>query len=911
MSERQSQASGDVAATQFADVLAAELEVLARQRAESVGNTGTVFRRARDMKLAGLAFSGGGIRSATFNLGFLQGLGNRRVLHAFDYLSTVSGGGYVGGWLSALLLRRNGGKPTAEGDVRRLAAQELTTPLRENAPTREADFGPPESAAVRFVRRYADYLTPRLGLSGDTLALLSVGLRNVVVIQMLLLSLLVGTFSALLLLAGGGWVSARSLFASPPQALRVLFEGLGLSYAQPGHWLMLPAFCLLLLALLTAIYSQLNRPRQLPNLFITGCVLLPSLLSGVFFALALQTAASHEPISPGGWIALPMLGYLLAWSVTLKQARAWIGMLAAAATLVAVLWTGVGPLSALLAKAPFGHAVAFAPIVAIAIISFVITMHLAMAGPAIHEQEREWWARAGGQSIFFALAWTVALAFLLYVPPLIDYSLKSATATGALWTALTWIGARLAQGKDTGAQGGAGWKEVLAGLAPWLFIVGMLGLVAWIYVELLIRPDYGGATEPTTMIAAYHVSLAQRVGADHFLLSGVGIGSLTLFAAFLYLVDLNIFSAHSFYRFRLARSFLGASRSPRQPNRYTGFDPQDDLALAALAGQRPIPLINANLNLTGGEELAWQTRRGASFAFTPAHCGFTMQTTSGRMIGGYRPTARYGGSLSLATAMAVSGAAASPNMGFHTSTSVAALLTVLNLRLARWCPNPEMTCWRDAAPTWGAGYLFAELLGEANGKKSWINLSDGGHFDNLGLYELVRRRASLIVVTDAGADEGYRFDDLAMVTRKLWTDFAVRLEIAETELAAIRPGPSQQARSGDPAFSKRHWAFGRIHYPEGPPACLIYVKSSVTCDIPVDIRQYKDTHPAFPHEPTADQWFDEDQFEAYRHLGQIVAEQLFDSLLPEHAATGDTLRATELVATLMSRMNCTAAAAQD
>jgi hypothetical protein len=268
----------------------------------------------------------------------------------------------------------------------------------------------------------------------------------------------------------------------------------------------------------------------------------------------------------------------------------------------------------------------------------------------------------------------------------------------------------------------------------------------------------------------------------------------------------------------------------------------------------------------------------------------------GDPIGGYRPTAEYGGGLSLATVVAVSGAAASPNMGFHTSTSVAALLTAFNLRLARWCPNPERNQWKNAAPQWSAGPLFAELFGEANGKNAWLNLSDGGQFDNLGLYELVRRRATLILVTDVGADGKYQFDDLAMVVRKLAVDFGVILEIDESALDLIRPPSSRPGvdSCASSCFSEKHWAFGRIRYPDAAPGYLIYVKSSLGAEAPVDIRQYRDVHPAFPHEPTADQWFDEDQFEAYRHLGQDIAEKLLAELPSGKEDDAASLRAATL-----------------
>lgn len=874
------------------------------------------FQRARQMNLVALAFSGGGIRSAAFNLGFLQGLANRKVLHGFDYLSTVSGGGYVGGWLSALLKRKSNGNPVNEERVRQLQAEYLATPPAGGKTMADSGFPVPESKPVRFLRRYADYLDPRLGLSGDTLALISLAVRNVVVMQLLLVSMLVAVFSMLLLLGSGEWVSSHSMFATADAVLQPIYSLGRADYTAPGRWLVFPAMALLLLALVTALLSQTARKdppkdgdisrlrRQLdthvpvffrtsPNMVVSAGVLLPAIASGVLMGLALESAAKNfDPMQRGYWVFFPVLGYCVAWAGNLLQERrklprASIGILGGAATLGLFLCLGVKPISDLLETAPFGHVVAFAPPIAVALQSLVITVHLALAGSTISEQNREWWARAGGQGMFLALAWTLASCFVLYVPPLMQYGMEWSFAGGGLWAALTWVGTRLARGADTGSKGGVLWKEMAAKLAPWLFLTGMLGLVAWAFAGALPWVKFDGCCTLAAMVDGYQHSLIDvNIGA----LWTIFGSSTALFVLLLRLVDLNIFSAHSFYRNRLARAFLGASRKKRSPNPFTGFDPDDDLKLASIAGQRPVHLLNATLNLTVGEDLAWQTRRGASFAFTPCYAGYSICTSAGTQVSGYRPSAQYAGGLSLATAVATSGAAASPNMGFHTSMSVAALLTAFNMRLARWCPNPAediaQSQWRRASPRWSAGPLFAELFGEANGRNPWVNLSDGGHFDNLGIYELARRRAALIVVTDVGADGLYQFDDLAMVVRKLSVDFGVELQIAETALDRIRPPCTKPGADPDKSscFSAQHWAFGRIRYPDGSePGYLVYVKSSLTEDAAVDIRQYRDAHPAFPHESTADQWFDEDQFEAYRHLGQCIAEQLFDCLLEDQA----------------------------
>jgi len=862
----------------FETVLDTELEIVRRQRSGGDAQpdvSGSAEDRARALGLGGLAFSGGGIRSAIFNLGFIQGLANYKALHLFDYLSTVSGGGYIGGWLSAYW-RRQLGHVAGEDDIRE-HQHLLATPPDAAATDGPAAFPKPEARAVRFVRRYANYLTPRLGLSGDTLALISTALRNFAVMQLLLVSLVVAVFAAMLWLLGAAEALPKNMPALTelPQAI-VDFLG----FALPGRWLMVPAIGLVLVALVLSLRSQriARDPglRVAPNLWVVPA-LAAAMVSGMLIAVAIiQAVEAMTPMAGGWWLVVPAAGYCLAWSGTLRsqqRLRALVGMAGGAAVFAGMLYLAVATLTSAVADANVDDilplAIAFAPAAAIGAYSLVITVHLGLAGSALTEMQREWWSRAGGQALALSAAWALAWSMLLFVPPLLQMGANWSLAGGGLWGVLTWLASRAASGGNTGGTKGIPWMEIAARVAPWLFLAGLLGLLAWALAVLLPGvwlPEIG-ETEMAANLADYRASLSELAPASTGILALIaGLAFLALVA----LVDLNLFSAHAFYASRLARTFLGASRKERRPNAYSGFDAGDDMNLSELEGQRPIHLFNANLNLTGGQELAWQTRRGASFVFTPQHCGYSTQTSLGAPIGGYRPTVRYAEGLSVATAVAACGAAASPNMGFHTSTSVAALLTVFNLRLARWCPNPTGDQWTEREPIfWSAGPLFAELSGETDGESRWLNVSDGGHFENLGLYELVRRRAALIVVTDASADGDYQFDDLAMAVRKISVDFGVRIEIDAEALDAIRP------KGDSTAFSDKSWALGRIVYPDSRQhGYLIYVKNSLGREAPIDIRQYRDAHPAFPHESTADQWFDEDQFEAYRHLGQSIAEDL-------------------------------------
>jgi len=359
-------------------------------------------------------------------------------------------------------------------------------------------------------------------------------------------------------------------------------------------------------------------------------------------------------------------------------------------------------------------------------------------------------------------------------------------------------------------------------------------------------------------------------------------GSLAAATALASRIDVNLFSIYHFYRQRLVRCYLGASRCKlRTPHPFTGFDPRDDLKLADLACdvdskpqcQRPFLIHNTAMNLVAGKQLAWQERRAAAFAFTPLASGysFTLPDEKGQLLSHFRPTAQYMEGVWMGSAMAISGAAASPNMGYHSSPALTFLMTVFNVRLGHWSPNPaDGTAWTQQDPPFGGTYLLKELFGNTQHTSTFVYLSDGGHFENLGIYELVRRRCACIVAIDAGQDCNSQFEDLGNAIRKCYADFGVVIDIHAEDL-----------ESG-------YSAIGRVIYPpcegssEQPPeGHLIYIKPRLTGTEPADLMNYKCTHPGFPHESTSDQCFDESQFESYRKLGHHIGKAVFDATLIE------------------------------
>jgi len=364
-------------------------------------------------------------------------------------------------------------------------------------------------------------------------------------------------------------------------------------------------------------------------------------------------------------------------------------------------------------------------------------------------------------------------------------------------------------------------------------------------------------------------------------------------------VDINEFSLNAFYRNRLARCFLGATRRPeeRHPHPFTGFDPDDDISLASLINQNnepsgPFHIVNCALNLGGSSDLLLHTRHSNTFTLTPLYCGssYVMKNANSTPINeiGFAETGTYTGQgqLSLGQAIAVSGAAASPNMGYHTSTSVSFLMTLFNARLGWWFPHPLFSDCADSSPSFSLQYLIYELFGFANEKSKYLNISDGGHFENLAVYELVKRQCKVIVISDGECDPKMQFEGLANLIRLCEVDHLAKIEI---DVSALKP----DSKTG---WSNSCCAVGKINYSAFsenktvPPGWLIYIKAAMTGHEGTAILQYKATHSDFPHETTGDQFYAEDQFESYRNLGKNITEQLFNKWDEKHKNIIDQIR---------------------
>jgi hypothetical protein len=407
-------------------------------------------------------------------------------------------------------------------------------------------------------------------------------------------------------------------------------------------------------------------------------------------------------------------------------------------------------------------------------------------------------------------------------------------------------------------------------------------LILWITVLSII---YG------LLLGAYALARAVDPGADKFLL-------VLYFLAYAVVVggvmNSNMFSISRMYRDRLMEAFMPdeVAVECRKWRPATKADVTYMKDVCTKEHRGPYHIVNTNVVLTTTDYATYRGRGGDSFIFSPLY--------SGSEATGWHPTGEIcGGAMSLATAMAISGAAVNPNTacggrGPTRNRLASFVLALFNIRLGYWVRNPHAgpvtraltkLVWPNLLyPGLRQGLLGTGLHVGAG----YIELSDGGHYDNTGIYELVRRGVDTIVLSLASADPGYGFDDLADVIERVRVDFGVYIRFPSM-LADAVPCAPLGAAAGAPAaaagiatglaFAKNAYVIGSIAYPDGKRGTLVVLKSCLTNVLPVDVIRYACNHAAFPNESTADQFFDERQFEAYREAGYAAA----DGMLAQHA----------------------------
>jgi hypothetical protein len=444
---------------------------------------------------------------------------------------------------------------------------------------------------------------------------------------------------------------------------------------------------------------------------------------------------------------------------------------------------------------------------------------------------------------------------------------------------------------------------VTAAIVP-LLAAGLLGFFRRIYLPVRVVLTMFAATAAPLFILGIELAVFHWMTTEpiHMPFTGIEISttnavfSLTVAVAFataLYflVLDVNFTSLHRHYRKKLGEAYLiqPAGSSERTTDRrllspstapaaatpqrtalhlFSPFNSNVFLRLSVAKDPRaPYHLINCALNVPGSRNQAMQGRLTDFFVFSQAFCGSPLI--------GYHPMREweeFDPNLDLGAVMAISGAAAAPQMGLGTMRHMSFWLALLNIRLSYWLRRPGKGKGRVATPT--LHHLLAEMFGRANENGSFVNLSDGGHIENLGVYELLRRRCKFIVAVDGEQDAEMTFHALTTLQRLAYIDLGVKIDINLGDL-----------RLDDRGMTRSHFSFCRIAYPHGTRdgallyGYLLYVKLSLTGNEGEFIRRFRLDDPSFPHDPTADQFFTEPQFEAYRSLGEHVGDKLFLSAI--------------------------------
>jgi hypothetical protein len=231
--------------------------------------------------------------------------------------------------------------------------------------------------------------------------------------------------------------------------------------------------------------------------------------------------------------------------------------------------------------------------------------------------------------------------------------------------------------------------------------------------------------------------------------------------------------------------------------------------------------------------------------------------------------------------MAISGAAASSNMGARSNRALTPTLALLNVRVGFWLRNPGFVRnrgWAARLCDFFSLWFLSELIARLR-ETSWkVYLTDGGHLENLGAYALLKRRCRLIVIVDAEADPEMKFSSLMTLQRYARIDLGIRITIPWQQIRETTLKVTQEAHDGS-MFNQRpgpHCAVGTVDYATGASGIIVYIKASLTGDENDYVRDYKSRYALFPHESTADQFFTEEQFETYRALGFHAVSGFFD-----------------------------------
>jgi hypothetical protein len=757
----------------------------------------------------GIALSGGGVRSAVFSLGVLQGLQSKWVVDCADYLSTVSGGGYIGTALT-LGMSTNGG----------------VFPFSRNAED------PGETPEVQHLRDNSRYLLQN-GVS-SAISALAIYLRGIVMNLIIVLPFLLLSSAALIVVyPDTAHLSSNNFFV----------EGLS----------KIPSF-----AGLGEIVSNFALPLTLIG---AGIVLVLLAVYAVFVSIF--------PILP------------------LEKRRFWARIAAVILGLYGL--TFIAELHPWLLRAAF-------------IYEGMIPVQPETGSQVLTPQFANW---------LFAIVKNI----VIWVGPLVV-------------AVLPFIKELAGKASEDAAGGWIEFAKRLASRAVLIFAAAIVPLTLWV---IMMQLAYWGTavsvcSDPNQLIQEcnpYRVidnwkhapSLLQSLlglkdpvgqpNLNRFHVSGWYFSLAVPTLVFAWLVfNVNANSLHQLYRDRLGSAFLVKRPHPGSHK----VEPADLFKLTDMNTQAPYHLINTALNVPGSTFANARGRNADFFLFS--RCFVGSEAT------GYAPTAlveKVTDGLNIGTAMAISGAAAAPNMGVASMRPLSPTIAFLNVRLGRWLRHPvDIVDWAKSTtrkptdkPSWfgrpGPLYLLCEAFFKSGREVTkteghrlphgFVFLTDGGHVENLGVYELLRRRCALIIAVDGEADPDLDGGSLVQLERFARIDLDIQIDMGWKSIATRTRAVGEEVKKKivNPSPGP-HVALGLISYPslyDGGPrekGVLVYIKASLSGDENDYIMAYKAAHASFPHETTLDQFFSEEQVEVYRALGEHIARRFLDGSDPTAAA---------------------------
>jgi hypothetical protein len=805
----------------------------------------------------GLALSGGGIRSATFCLGVLQALAQAKFSHSgdiakddtipllarFDFLSTVSGGGYAGAFLSALFRPRE--RDAAMGEPVMIApdkaASDVYAALRQDPPGRLGSAASLDAVdtPVRWLRENGRYLTPNG--PGDLLYDIAIAIRN--------------------------WLSVHYIAAV---TLITLFL-LAFAFRQISvEWLGRPAEHIELLV-------------QAADLKRQGAIWA----SPWFIAAALWVALAVIPLGAAYWYRLDSPPES-SWS----PANPWV-----AASIVAVLAAG---LFALTQDTPFAQLSGISKIERAVLLLLIVTITISIvifhvANVAAPDSSRVYrgkvtrWLANSMRVAFviaaFALVETGGQTLYLWIRNSANIMPTLTGIAGVLVTLVSIVrkfSPALAQPDKGGLASRIPLDAILAVTGVILLLVVLICWHATATLFFLGSVELSNAAMPLVTSARFQLISDPRSWL--FLLVCVA----ATFAAGSFLGFINLSGLQAMYSARLTRAYLGASNRSRfvggdsklmhvtEPDRDDDFSRGDYFDGMNLG---PAHIINVTINATtgSGDQLTQRDRQGLPMAITP----------DGISVEGERWTKPDMAELTIGQWIGISGAAFSTGVGRGTSLGKALLFGFANVRLGWWWKS-GLADKKAIQPFWRTQvYLIRELRARFVGKDGshWY-LSDGGHFENTAVFELLRRQVDVAVCCDCGSDPKYEFEDLANLMRLARIDLAAEftsIGAAATPILSGRAADLAPYVALSPAeFAAQEGADNkclllyRVNYKSSNrQTLLIVVKPRRISDATLDIVQYQSANSEFPQQSTFDQFFDDAQWESYRKLGALIGAKIF------------------------------------